>query len=198
MNAIFKADIQDILANPISWEKLRNKVVMITGASGMVGSYLVHTLLALNEQDYNVKVVGVMRNPKKMDEAVLNNPNFEVYVHDVSLPFNYEGTVDYIIHAASPASPLIMKDKPVETAAANALGTYYSLLLAKEKGKFPGFDETLWAQGELPILKANKNALALTKYQPDISKWKQLAQEIKKYGIRNAQLMAIAPTATRI
>ena len=133
MNAIFKADIQDILANPISWEKLRNKVVMITGASGMVGSYLVHTLLALNEQDYNVKVVGVMRNPKKMDEAVLNNPNFEVYVHDVSLPFNYEGTVDYIIHAASPASPLIMKDKPVETAAANALGTYYSLLLAKEK-----------------------------------------------------------------
>ena len=133
MNAIFKADIQDILANPICWDKLKNKTVMITGASGMVGSYLVHTLLALNEQGYNVKVVGVMRNPKKMDEAVLNHPNFEVYVHDVSLPFNYEGNVDYIIHAASPASPLIMKDKPVETAAANALGTYYSLLLAKEK-----------------------------------------------------------------
>lgn len=133
MNKIFQADIQDILANPIQWEKLRNKTVMITGASGMVGTYLVHVLLALNEQDYNVKVVGVMRNPKKMSDEVLHHPNFEAYVHDVSLPFHYEGSVDYIIHAASPASPLIMKDKPVETAAANALGTYYSLLLAKEK-----------------------------------------------------------------
>ena len=73
---------------------------------------------------------------------------------------------------------------------------YASLMLAKEKGKFPGFDETLWAKGDLPILRANKKALALTKYQPDMTKWKQLASEIKQHGLRNAQLMAIAPTAT--
>ena len=71
-----------------------------------------------------------------------------------------------------------------------------SLKLAKEKGKFKKFDETLWAQGELPIKKANKLALALTKYQPDWAKWEALSQEIMKYGLRNAQLMAIAPTAT--
>lgn len=71
-----------------------------------------------------------------------------------------------------------------------------SLELAKEKGKFAGFDETFWAQGDLPIFRANKLALALTKYQPDLNKWKDLANEIKKHGIRNAQLMAIAPTAT--
>lgn len=73
---------------------------------------------------------------------------------------------------------------------------YSSLKLAKEKGKFSGFNETLWAQGQLPILKANKAALELTKYQPDLNKWQQLANEIQKYGLRNAQLMAIAPTAT--
>lgn len=73
---------------------------------------------------------------------------------------------------------------------------YSSLKLAKEKGKFGGFNETLWAQGQLPILKANKAALELTKYQPDLNKWHRLANEIQKYGLRNAQLMAIAPTAT--
>ena len=73
---------------------------------------------------------------------------------------------------------------------------YSSLKLAKEKGKFGGFNETLWARGQLPILKANKAALELTRYQPDLNKWHQLANEIQKYGLRNAQLMAIAPTAT--
>ena len=71
-----------------------------------------------------------------------------------------------------------------------------SLELSKEKGKCPGFDETLWALGELPITKANKQALDLVNYKPDMNKWKLLSNEIKKYGLRNAQLMAIAPTAT--
>lgn len=71
-----------------------------------------------------------------------------------------------------------------------------SLELSKEKGKCPGFDETLWALGELPITKANKQALDLVNYKPDKNKWKLLSNEIKKYGLRNAQLMAIAPTAT--
>ena len=71
-----------------------------------------------------------------------------------------------------------------------------SLELSKEKGKCPGFDETLWALGELPITKANKQALNLVNYKPDMNKWKLLSNEIKKYGLRNAQLMAIAPTAT--
>lgn len=71
-----------------------------------------------------------------------------------------------------------------------------SMELAKEKGKFKFFDETLWAKGEVPVFKANKLALKLTKYQPDLAKWKELSKQIQKYGIRNAQLMAIAPTAT--
>lgn len=71
-----------------------------------------------------------------------------------------------------------------------------SLELAKLKGKCDGFDETQWANGELPITKANKLALNLTNYKPDMKKWNELSNEIKTYGLRNAQLMAIAPTAT--
>ena len=68
--------------------------------------------------------------------------------------------------------------------------------LAKIKGSFTKFNETQWAAGIVPIMKANKKAMALTNYQPDIKRWKELGEKIKNGGIRNAQLMAIAPTAT--
>jgi len=68
--------------------------------------------------------------------------------------------------------------------------------LAIEKGKFEKFYETEWAKGLLPIDKANKEAIALTEYEPDMKKWDILREKIKANGLRNAQLMAIAPTAT--
>lgn len=70
-----------------------------------------------------------------------------------------------------------------------------SMELAIEKGKFPGFYETEWAKGILPIHKANKKAMGLTSRQIDWDKWNALAEKVKTFGIRNAQLMAIAPTA---
>ena len=71
-----------------------------------------------------------------------------------------------------------------------------SVELAIEKGQFEKFYETEWAKGILPIHKANPNALRLTEYKYDIEKWDELAERVKTFGIRNAQLMAIAPTAT--
>lgn len=68
--------------------------------------------------------------------------------------------------------------------------------LAIEKGKFEKFYETDWSKGILPIHKANKNVFELTSYTPDMNKWNELAERVKTFGIRNAQLMAIAPTAT--
>jgi hypothetical protein len=70
-----------------------------------------------------------------------------------------------------------------------------SVELAIEKGKFPGFYETEWAKGILPIHKANTKAMGLTKRKIDWDKWSALAEKVKTFGIRNAQLMAIAPTA---
>jgi len=71
-----------------------------------------------------------------------------------------------------------------------------SVELAIEKGKYDKFYESEWSKGILPIHKANKNAFALTSYEPDWDKWNELAEKVKTFGIRNAQLMAIAPTAT--
>lgn len=134
MNPILYEDLKRICNQNISWDKLKDKTVMITGASGMLGKYFVQTLLHLNEErNANIHVICVVRNVKKLATDVVENKNVTVLSHDVSQPFSYDGEVNYIIHAASPASPLIMKNDPVGTIAANTLGAFYTLKLAKEK-----------------------------------------------------------------
>ena len=49
MNRVLEDDLKTIIAEDLSWEKLKNKTVMITGASGMVGSYMLYLLLMLND-----------------------------------------------------------------------------------------------------------------------------------------------------
>ena len=71
-----------------------------------------------------------------------------------------------------------------------------SCALSLKRGAFANFSDTNWAKGILPIHMANKKALKLTEYKPDMKKWNELGKRIQKYGIRNALLMAIAPTAT--
>ena len=119
----------------LSWEKLKNKTVNeLTGASGMVGSYMLYVLLMLNdEKHYGIKVDAVMRNVNKLPEEVRNREDVNVVVADVTKDIPDVGDIDYIIHAASPASPLIMQNQPVETIAANTIGTFKTLELAKEK-----------------------------------------------------------------
>lgn len=134
MNQVLKQDIEMILQGNISWEKLKGKTVLITGASGMIGSYLLHTLTMLNDScGYGIKIIAMLRNINKLPEEVRTREDVVLSVQDVTEKINIEGNVDYIIHAASPASPLIMQNQPVETIAANTLGTFHTLTLAKEK-----------------------------------------------------------------
>lgn len=134
MNRVLEDDLKTIIAEDLSWEKLKNKTVMITGASGMVGSYMLYVLLMLNdEKHYGIKVDAVMRNVNKLPEEIRNREDVDVVVADVTKDIPDVGDIDYIIHAASPASPLIMQNQPVETIAANTIGTFKTLELAKEK-----------------------------------------------------------------
>ncbi|MCI5903419.1 MAG: NAD-dependent epimerase/dehydratase family protein [Blautia sp.] len=134
MNRILEEDARNVVNQDIPWEKLKNKTVMVTGASGMIGSYLVRTLVMLNEMKHmNVHVIGVVRNAKKVEKEIAEASCVEIICHDVTQPMKLEQDVHYIIHAASPASPVIMKDDPVGTVAANTLGAFYTLSLAREK-----------------------------------------------------------------
>ena len=57
----------------------------------------------------------MVRNTNKLPDYVLNDKNVHIVLQDVTEPIKIDEKMDYIIHAASPASPLIMREKPVET-----------------------------------------------------------------------------------
>ena len=133
LNPIIEGDVESILSNPINFKKLENTTVLITGAAGMIGSYLMYTLTALNDlRSYNIKIVALVRDKAKLQSYFRSRKDIVVVEQDVCDRINYNDKVDYVIHAASPASPKIMKEKPVDTIMANTIGTFNTLKFAKK------------------------------------------------------------------
>ncbi|WP_296845083.1 NAD-dependent epimerase/dehydratase family protein [uncultured Methanobrevibacter sp.] len=134
INKIIDGDAEQIIQDNGGLKELYNKSIMITGASGMIGSYFVYTLMKLNENyNANIKIIPLVRNLNKLSDEIITKGYVCPIIQDVTEKIDYDGELDYIIHAASPASPKIMKEKPVETNFANTIGTANTLLLAKDK-----------------------------------------------------------------
>ena len=132
-NKIIDEDLMQIIEENNGLKELYNQTVMITGASGLIGSYFVNTLIKLNEDfSANIKIIPVIRNLDKLNKDILNKDYVYPLVQDVVNPIKCEEDVDYVIHAASPASPPLMREKPVETNFANTVGTANALTFAKE------------------------------------------------------------------
>lgn len=128
MNRIIKEDVDRIIKDNPSLQKLHDCTFAVTGASGMLGKYIVNTLLFLNiKYKANIKIVAFVRDKSKLEDYIIQGDNVKVVIYDVLDKLNYEGCIDYFIHAASPASPLIMKEKPFETNLANSVGTANTL-----------------------------------------------------------------------
>lgn len=136
---IIEHDMEMIASQPLPWFELSGKVVLITGASGFLPAYMVELLLWLNENinaDNPTTIIGLVRNGKKAAErfaAHLNRRDLKLVVQDVCDPIQVDGPVDYIIHAASQASPKYYGVDPVGTLSANVLGTWRMLELARLK-----------------------------------------------------------------
>lgn len=141
MNLIVEEDISRILKENIKWELLKDKTFLITGASGMVGQYIVFSLLKLNQiKKYNIKVIALCHNKQKSEKIFskyLHEENLTIIAQDIEDKIVYDEKVDYIVHAASPANPIRYSTNPVGTILANTLGTNNTLELArKNKAKY--------------------------------------------------------------
>lgn len=131
MSRILEEDIRNIIDADIQWEKLKNCNVLITGATGMLGGYMLRTLVTLNRtKNFSMNLYALVRNPQKMPQDLCDE--VQMLVQSVTEPIVCDVDFDYVIHTASPASPLIMKDDPVGTVAANTLGAFYTLQKAQQ------------------------------------------------------------------
>jgi dTDP-glucose 4,6-dehydratase len=106
--------------------------VVITGGAGFLGSHLCERALAEGHEVVCVDnlVTGRLENIKHL----LHRDDIQFLEHDVSKPFEVEGPVDFILHFASPASPIDYLELPIQTLKVGSLGTHNSLGLAKAKG----------------------------------------------------------------
>ena len=124
--------------NEISWNQLKNKRILITGASGMVGSTLIRALLEYNrEEEGNIQVVGISRNTDTAREQlkdILDMPEFTYIAADINCPLEDIGYFDYIIHCASNTHPRQYSGDPIGTIMTNVLGTKNLLDYAVERG----------------------------------------------------------------
>lgn len=131
---IIEQDMEDIYRRNIPWERLRNKTVLITGAYGMLASYMVFMLMYLNEKaGMNISVVALVRTREKFFRrfgVTEDHPYLKVYENLLEKEIIIDEKVDFIIHAASFASPQYYSVSPIEVFKPNVLGSYYLLELA--------------------------------------------------------------------
>ena len=106
--------------------------VVITGGAGFLGSHLSDRFIS---EEYNVVALDSLSTGTTDNIAhLMGNDRFLFLKHDVTNYIYVDGPVDFILHFASPASPIDFLEKPIQTLKVGSLGTHKTLGLAKEKG----------------------------------------------------------------
>lgn len=125
--SILKADIQSIITNKDLFIGLAESKVFVTGATGLIGSMILKTLLSANEEyGLNIQLIGQIRNMEKAKSI------FGDSVGGIELVHGYDTKVDYIIHTVSPTTSKFFIEHPVETIKSSVESTTTVLENAKD------------------------------------------------------------------
>jgi UDP-glucuronate decarboxylase len=137
MNPIAAEDFESIASTALDWARFEKKTVLIVGAAGFLPAYMVETLLHLNDtRGLRCRVIGLVRNlPRARERFSVHAKRGDLVLvgGDVcAAPSVLTERSDFIIHAASQASPKFYGTDPVGTITANVIGSFHLLNLARQ------------------------------------------------------------------
>jgi len=132
LSEIVHGDLDQIVKLNINWDRFKNKTVFISGGAGLLPSYLVQSLLHANRlHNLKLKVICMSRSSESLHKRLgywLKDPSLKIIIHDVTRPIPIEiMPSDFVIHAASQASPKFYAIDPVGTLLTNTIGTQHLL-----------------------------------------------------------------------
>lgn len=137
MDNIIREDLEDIYNRDIDWSGLDGKTVLITGAYGMLASYVTYMLFYLHEEKgISVSIIAVVRSKDRFLDrfGAISKADYLTVIEDsLRNPLKIEDPIDYVIHAASLASPQYYEVCPIDVILPNVIGNYHLLNLAAEK-----------------------------------------------------------------
>lgn len=127
-NKLYMEDVAYVAGLPLPWEKLKNKSVLLSGATGLIGSFLIDVILEKNvTADLNCTVYALGRNEQKAKERFSKyayDAHLVFIPYDVKMPFDHDGlgTADYVLHLASNTHPMQYSTDPIGTIITNIIG----------------------------------------------------------------------------
>lgn len=151
-SSLYLEDLDRIANMDLPWEKLEGKSLLLTGATGMIGSFMTDLLMLRNKKyDTGLQLFGVTRSEDRARqlEAEYGNDGFHALLWDVEKEPAFTGYFDYMIHGASNTHPLAYATDPVGTIRSNVLGLDHLLQYGvKEKPERLLFISSVEVYGE--------------------------------------------------
>ncbi len=136
MQEAYRQDLENAWRGIVNRERLSSKKVLITGATGLIGSFMTDLLLYANRiQGMEIDIYILARDEKRVTKrfaSSLGVEKFHCIFQDVTKALNLKGSLDYIIHAAGDGFPSAFRTAPVETMTPALLGTYQLLQYARK------------------------------------------------------------------
>uniref|UniRef100_UPI00402A2CB1 NAD-dependent epimerase/dehydratase family protein n=1 Tax=Lachnospira eligens TaxID=39485 RepID=UPI00402A2CB1 len=136
-NMLYMEDVINTAKMNLPWERLQNKKIIISGARGLIGSFLIDVLMYKNQTGLNCKVIAMGRDEGKLRkrfEYGESSKMIEYLIGDVNdySCVNKIEKVDYIVHLASMTHPIEYATHPIETITTNIIGINNMLMLSEK------------------------------------------------------------------